>query len=200
MHAREVARVDTGTLWERFHGELHAFLRSRVGSDEAAQDLLQTAFLRAHTSLAAGVVPEHPRAWLYQIVRNLMIDSRRQDTRQENLAVAVARAPAPGGTSDADTQEAFAVVARALPMFIDALDPIYRDALTMTELEGLTQVEAAKRARISLSGMKSRVQRGRQHVFKSLRCCCEFRLDARGHMIACTSRGHDDACCSVADE
>ena len=194
MPEGQVESVDTGTLWERFHGELHSFLLSRVGAEEAAQDLLQSAFLRAHKSLSAGDVPEHPRAWLYQIVRNLIVDSRRQAHRQRDLAVAIATEPAPD-TTTADEGEAFAVVARALPMFIEALDPVYRDALKMTELEGLTQAEAAKRAGVSLSGMKSRVQRGRRQVLDSLQRCCEFRLDSRGHMIACTSRTDAEECC-----
>jgi len=195
MRTDKAVSVDTRTLWEQFHGELHSFLLSRVGSEEAAQDLLQSAFLRAHRSLGAGDIPEHPRAWLYQIVRNLIIDSRRQAQRQRDLAVAVASEPVPEATTAADEQDAFAVVARALPIFIEALEPVYRDALKMTELEGLTQSEAATRAGVSLSGMKSRVQRGRKQVFDSLQRCCEFRLDSRGRMIACTSRSHAEECC-----
>ena len=128
-------------------------------------------------------------------MRNLIVDSRRQAQRQRDLAVAVATEPTPESTTTADERDVFAVVARALPMFIEALDPVYRDALKMTELEGLTQSEAAKRTGVSLSGMKSRVQRGRRQALDSLQRCCEFRLGSRGHMIACTSRADAEECC-----
>ena len=90
---------------------------------------------------------------------------------------------------------AFEVVAATLPMFVDALKPDYRDALRMTELEGATQEEAARRAGISLSGMKSRVQRGRKMVHEALQRCCQFELDSRGRMVACNSRQSNAECC-----
>lgn len=187
--------TNAGSLWERFHDELHAFLRARVPSDEVAGDLLQSAFLRAHQSLKAGEVPENPRAWLYRIVRNLITDAHRHGRAQRTLAGKIARDPEGETRSGAEEQDAFAVVARALPMFIDELEPKYRDALRMTELEGLTQNEAAQRVGISLSGMKSRVQRGRKLVFESLQRCCEFELDARRHIVSCTSHSHREDCC-----
>jgi RNA polymerase sigma-70 factor, ECF subfamily len=44
----------------------------------------------------------------------------------------------------------------------------YRDAISFVELEGLTQREAAERFGLSVSGMKSRVQRGRQMLKRML--------------------------------
>lgn len=79
--------MNAGTLWGQFHSELYGFLRSRVKSDAAVQDILQSAFLRAHKQLAAGDTPQQPRAWLYQIVRNLMVDSHRRAGREQSLAV-----------------------------------------------------------------------------------------------------------------
>lgn len=61
----------------------------------------------------------------------------------------------------------------------------YREALTLTELEGLTQKEAAEMIGISLSGMKSRVQRGRERLRTLFDECCEIGVDARGRAIAC---------------
>lgn len=69
--------MNAGTPWEQFYGELYGFLRTRVNSDATAQDTLQSAFLRAHKQLTAGDAPEQPRAWLYQIVRNLIVDVHR---------------------------------------------------------------------------------------------------------------------------
>ena len=186
--------MNAGTPWEQFYGELYGFLRTRVNSDATAQDTLQSAFLRAHKQLTAGDAPEQPRAWLYQIVRNLIVDAHRRAARQQSLARQLAAEQTSGELAH-NEDDAFSLVARVLPTFIDRLDAPYRDALEMTELSGLTQAEAAARAGISLSGMKSRIQRGRKKVYDSLGQCCAFELDVRGHMIACTSRSRAGDCC-----
>ncbi|MBK8239755.1 MAG: TauD/TfdA family dioxygenase [Deltaproteobacteria bacterium] len=64
----------------------------------------------------------------------------------------------------------------------------YREALTLTELEGLTQREAAEMLGISLSGMKSRVQRGRAQLRRALEVCCDIDVDVRGRVIGYTPR------------
>jgi RNA polymerase sigma-70 factor, ECF subfamily len=56
---------------------------------------------------------------------------------------------------------------------IDRLPKPYRDALVLTAFEGLAQEELAKRLGISLSGAKSRVQRGREQLKEMLLDFCE---------------------------
>jgi RNA polymerase sigma-70 factor (ECF subfamily) len=63
----------------------------------------------------------------------------------------------------------------------------------MVDLEGATQQEAARRAGLSLSGMKSRVQRGRQALRAVLDACCRIDLDRRGRVTDYTAR-HPGAC------
>jgi len=64
----------------------------------------------------------------------------------------------------------------------------YRDALVLTEFEGLTQQEMAKRLGISISGAKSRVQRGREQLKRMLLERCEFEFDRLGRIIDCKPR------------
>jgi RNA polymerase sigma-70 factor (ECF subfamily) len=63
---------------------------------------------------------------------------------------------------------------------IDRLPEPYRTAIELTSLRGLTQADAAKHAGISISGMKSRVQRGRERLRQMLVRCCEIAVDVRG--------------------
>ena len=71
-----------------------------------------------------------------------------------------------------------------MAVFVAALPSPYREAITLTELQGMTQKDAAEMLGISLSGMKSRVQRGRQQISEMLQACCEIALDARGHVVS----------------
>ena len=72
----------------------------------------------------------------------------------------------------------------------------YREALLLTEYEGLTQQQLAERVGISLSGAKSRVQRGREKLKQILLDCCHVELDRRGGIIDyqgqcdCCANGH----------
>lgn len=69
-------------------------------------------------------------------------------------------------------------------------DP-YREAIVLTELEGLTQKELAERLGISVSGAKSRVQRGREQLMEALLDCCKFEFDRRGRVIDCSPRNRE---------
>ena len=63
-----------------------------------------------------------------------------------------------------------------------------QQALQMVEFDGLTQVEAAARLGLSVSGMKSRVQRARSHLRVALDDCCRIALDRRGGVISYQAR------------
>jgi len=81
--------------------------------------------------------------------------------------------------------------------FVARLPSRYREAITLTELQGLTQQEAADIAGVTLSGMKSRVQRGRRMLRELFEECCHLTIDARGRVIDADQRGDQpDAGCS----
>ena len=65
----------------------------------------------------------------------------------------------------------------------------------MVDLQGVTQQEAALRVGVSLSGMKSRVQRGRRQLRAVLEKCCRIDLDRRGGIAAYAARRSDGCGC-----
>ena len=84
---------------------------------------------------------------------------RVQALEEESDALLEAAARLPG--EPADVSEAQQMAGCLSPM-IERLPEAYRDAIVMTELQGQTQRAAALSLGISVSGMKSRVQRARQ--------------------------------------
>src|SRR6185369_15418822 len=58
------------------HREFLAFLERRVESRAAAEDILQTAFVRG-LERGAGVQDEKVVAWFYRVLRNSVIDHYR---------------------------------------------------------------------------------------------------------------------------
>ena len=83
--------------WERHHGELYTFLRRATRDEEAAEDLLQEAFLRLTTVVGEGRSPDNARAWLYRVAANLATSrGRRRSTVQRWLSLHGAREAEPG--------------------------------------------------------------------------------------------------------
>ena len=92
----------------------------------------------------------------------------------------------------AQHQRALARIASMVPVF----GAPYGEALVLTEFKGLTQKQLAERLGISLSGAKSRVQRGRDKLKEALLDCCQLEFDRRGQIIDCTPKDND--CCRNA--
>jgi RNA polymerase sigma-70 factor (ECF subfamily) len=178
--------IDAETLWQQLKDDLLGFLRRRVESDDVAEDLLQDVFLKVHTGL--GDLDDHQRVtpWVYQIARNRVVDHYRSRRQTEELGDIE--------TPEAETVERpeHQILGAWLTMAIDQLPDPYREALRLVEIEGLTQKQAAERLGLSVSGAKSRVQRGRAQLRQMLHRCCQIEQDRRGNVIDLKTR---DECC-----
>jgi RNA polymerase sigma-70 factor (ECF subfamily) len=77
---------------------------------------------------------------------------------------------------------------RCLRPLLTRLPAKYREALELTELEGVSQVVAAERLGLTTSGMKAQVQRPRTQLRELLVEYCEVELDRRGGVSAYEAR------------
>ncbi len=173
-------------VWQEFSEPLRRFLQRRVSDPVLAEDLLQEVFLKASAGLARLTETSRLPAWLFRIARNAVIDHYR--TRKETVPMpdTLAAADAPESGETEALQAAFRRMIHSLP-------PPYREAILLTEFEGLTQQQYADRLGLSLSAAKSRVQRGRAELKQRLLECCRFEFDRRGHAFDCEPR-RADAC------
>jgi RNA polymerase sigma factor (sigma-70 family) len=142
-------------LFHQHAGELNGYLHRQLDSPELAADLCQEIYLRLRRldlqdpSLAL----ENPRAFLFRIARNLLIDHRR---RQNAQPVAVTfgdpHSMLEALESGAPSPESAASSARALHVLRLALAelPVHvRKALLWNRLDGLTQREIGRRLGVS---------------------------------------------------
>ena len=170
---------DPAALWAAFAPPLRAFLARRVPAGIEPDDLLQDVFVRVVKHLGSLRSADRPEAWLFQIARNALRDSlrarQRKDGRTDPLEVDL-----PADTDTAAVRDSEEELAPCLTPMIGRLAELYRTAIELTSIQGLTQAEAAKQVGISLSGMKSRVQRGREQLRQMLVRCCEIDVDVRG--------------------
>ncbi len=164
-------------IWREYHTRLHAFIRSRVGDASDAEDILQDVFLRIHSRVRTLEDGTRLQSWMYQIARNAIVDYYRARKTTAKLPESLT-SPEPDAAEEARQD-----IARCFSPLIESLPEHYREAVTMSEIEGLTQQEVAERQGLSLSGAKSRVQRGRAMVKDALLQCCQLEFDQRGRMV-----------------
>ncbi len=180
-------------LWDQLHVRLHRFIRVRVKEDADADDILQEVFLRIHTNLDTVRELERLESWIYQITRNCITDYYR--ARRTSLSLEDEGIENTLAGDEPEEPGAVAELAPALRELVEALPEPYRQALILTEYEGLSQKAMAERLGLSFSGAKSRVQRARQKVMDALLACCHFEFDVRGALCCYRS-----VCCCCSGE
>jgi RNA polymerase sigma-70 factor, ECF subfamily len=170
-------------IWREFHDRLFGFINRRVPSRETAEDILQDVMLRIHRHADDVERVEAVGAWIHGIARNAIADHYRsakvRRERPAGIEVDAEAAAEPETESDVRGE-----LSACVAPLLDRVPASYREALRLTEIEGLTQAAAAERLGISHSGMKSRVQRGRAQLKQVLTACCQIERDRRGSLTA----------------
>jgi RNA polymerase sigma-70 factor, ECF subfamily len=183
--------MTTEKVWEEFHPRLKQFILKRIPDEQNAEDILQEVFLKIHARIATLRDEEKLQSWMYQIARNAIADYYREHKATVELSEALLLPEEPLVEDD--------VVKDLLPgvkAMVDSLPDEYREALILTEYEGLTQRELAERLGLSFSGAKSRVQRAREKLRAMLLDCCHFEFDRLGKII---DYQPNCACCTHQD-
>lgn len=173
--------VNSKEIWHEYHKRLLRFIHKRVDSDDS-EDIIQNVFLKVHEKIGTLKDPEKLESWLYQITRNSIIDFYR--VRKPNLDL-------PHWViveSEEDNIVRQELSICLLPM-IENLPEKYRNAFYRSEIEGKPQKEVAELEKISISGAKSRIQRGRALLKQAINECCNIVINKRNHLVSYETKG-----------
>ena len=186
------------SVWRDLHEPLLRFITRRVPDRASAEDILQEVMLRLHRHADEIRHVDSVSGWIHTISRNAITDYYRAAARRE-LPV---DSPTQGDEPDAAVDEPGPGLRRGeltgcLEPLLARLSPAHREALQLTDLDGLTQAEAGARLGLSTSGMKSRVQRARNQLRDLFSDCCDIHLDRRGGVIDYQPRGDGVCSCST---
>lgn len=168
--------------WRELEAKLRPFIARRVRSEVDVDDVVQDVFLRMQRGLPGLRDDERFGPWVYQVARSAIADHQR--VARKHRVVEADEVEDLRRDEDEESREVAQELASYVAPFVAMLPSPYREALTLTELEGLTQREAAEMLGISLSGMKSRVQRGRVQLRRALEDCCHIALDVRRRVVS----------------
>lgn len=180
-------------LWRDASARLRPFVARQV-SPADVDDVLQDVFVRMQRGLAALREEERFTSWLFQIARSAVAEHARARARQP-LAAGDDGPELAAPPAEPDDRDAARSLSACVSLFVAVLPSPYREAVTMVELDGLTAREAAELAGISVSGMKSRVQRGRAQLRALFEACCEIAVDARGKVTDYARRQQPCSAC-----
>jgi RNA polymerase sigma-70 factor (ECF subfamily) len=164
-------------IWRDYHDGLLGFIRRRIGAADLAEDVLQDVFVKAHSRLDTLANADRIQSWLYQIARNTIIDYYRTRKSVEPLPDEMAEQP------EHDNDEDWRELGKCVLPMIETLPEGYREAILLSEIDGLPLKEVAERLNLSLPGAKSRVQRGRERLKRAFLDCCNLKFDYSGKPI-----------------
>jgi RNA polymerase sigma factor (sigma-70 family) len=145
-----------------------AFLRQRVGSEAAAEDLLQEGLLRAFRHVGEVRRDEDLLAWFYRVLRHAIVDFYRREAaekqKNDRFAVEVDAAL----EADWRSEQAKGTLCTCLRQRLPHLQPRYARLLDAVDLQGLTPAEAATQEGASVNTIHVTLHRARQALRREL--------------------------------
>ena len=166
--------------WRQHQAEIRNFLINRASASDA-DDLSQEVFLKALLLGKDFCRIDNPRAWLFHVARNLLIDRLRLSKEQVPLPddLCELSTPAP---------DAVDLLSHCLPRVLSELSPEDREAITFCDMQAMTQKDYAARHGLTLPGAKSRLQRARLRLRSRLAEACQVSFDERGKVCCFVPR------------
>jgi RNA polymerase sigma-70 factor (ECF subfamily) len=195
-HAEEDALVTALTqgsedayeiLIQRYQQPVYSLICRLVNDSAEAPDIVQEVFLKVFRSIGAFRGNSSLKTWIYRIAVNEAYNHRRWFCRHHRQEVALGSEDGPGqlagGVTDpgrspfdqAADRETRALVEQAL----EQLNPKFRAAVVLRDIEDLNYEDIATVLDISLGTVKSRIMRGREALRKILEARLEAEASAR---------------------
>ncbi len=173
-----------------------------LGSQQAAEDAAQEAFVSAYRNVARMRGP-NLRSWLLRIAANACLDELRRRRRRPQVSLDAPLPSAAGGDSErtldvADSDagpESLALsgeLGEALQAELLGLPPDQRLAVVLCDVEGLSYEEIAVSMGGSVGTVKSRISRGRARLREALRARPELFGDLIRHTEGSRYTGREE--------
>jgi len=149
-------------MLETYYQELRNYLTGKLKDSEAAADLAQESYLRLLGMQQSGEKIEEPRALLYRIANNLIVDRYRRTAVRENVLVTS------NSLSELDVAAPTACEPEAIAMSTEGLDtllgvinslpPRCREVFILFKFDGITYAEIGARMGISVRTVEMQLQ------------------------------------------
>jgi RNA polymerase sigma factor (sigma-70 family) len=161
-------------LFLRNQAAFKGFLRKRLPSEEAVEDLLQQGLLKAIRNGDALSGKENPIAWFYAILRNSLTDFYRSRASDGRKTDALLNDMTTSGTDAlaAPDEEMKGEICACLNRLLPSLKPEYAELVRRIDLAGETPAAVAETEGITYNNLMVRLHRARQALKRSLELSC----------------------------
>lgn len=153
-------------LVRKYQDRVLNIVYSLIGRDRESEDIAQEAFLKVYNNLDSFNRRCQFSTWLYRIVVNTAYDflRRRKHIVSDNGILENSPAPYAGPKNALLAKERDALVQKAL----GNVPVIYRTAVVLKDIEGLSYIEISQVLRCSIGTVESRIYRARQFLKEEL--------------------------------
>ena len=158
--------------WQAHHAELLGYLTHRLSDAATADDVLHDVFVKAMRQGQGFCALDNPRAWLFQVARNTLVDRARAAHPAEPLPDGADELAAPESQTLAPVDDLATCVSRCLGELTDDDAAILRAC----DLNGQTTRAFADAHDLTLAAAKSRLLRARQRLRAQLTTACQVRF------------------------
>jgi len=178
--------INIENLWTNIHGKLFGYISKHTKSKEDVNDIIQDTFIKVKTNIDGLKNPAKVESWIFQIARNTMNDFFRKQKKSFKIDE---NADETNIEEDSFSEDDSKVKIQTqhfseyAGFVVSELPEKYRIAVHMADIEGLSMKEVAERLDISVSGAKSRVQRGRKMIKEIILKCCDVNTDKYGNIV-----------------
>jgi RNA polymerase sigma factor (sigma-70 family) len=176
------------------HARFLAFLERRVGSREAAEEILQEAFVRGLSRGDGARLrdDESAVAWFYRLLRNALVDrARRASAERRGLArLATLADDAPDAASD---PELVSIICACVGSLVETLEPAHQRALREVELGTTSVRDFAEREGITPGNAAVRLFRARQALRRRVEQSCGTCATHGCYECECRNEPHPGA-------
>lgn len=157
--------------------KLHHYVRGRVSNKDEADDIVQdTLYQFVRTIRALDNPIAHVSAWLYTVAHNLIVNHHRKQHEEqavwaddgETVMHDLTEIMVTDDADNPDMRMLRQMVWAELDKAMAELPDVQRQALTLTEIEGLSTQQAAERMGVSQNTFLSRKHYAVLHVRKRL--------------------------------
>lgn len=153
-------------IYLEFKDEIQRHILKKVKSKEVAEDLTSQLALKLYSSCEKLYDVSNLRAWIYRVASNTVMDYFRDEQKKQSQSIS------DDLLEDEDEDFVNIAVENCVLQLLEQLPDKYKEAVKMSDLEGVNQKEIAEKLNISYSAAKMRVQRGRESLKSKFYECC----------------------------
>jgi RNA polymerase sigma-70 factor (ECF subfamily) len=175
--------VNIENLWKNVYGKIFGYVSKHVKDLDETNDIIQNTFIKVREHIDELKHPGKAEQWMFRIAQNSMYDyfreKKKESELQKNLQISIQNDGNEANESIIKTQN----LSDYAGFISNSLPEKYRIAVYMADIEGKSMKEVATALDLSVSGAKSRVQRGRKMIKELILQCCQVQTDVYGNII-----------------